>query len=91
MTKGSDRYELRQAGVELLVSQQLTIVTPFAGGGVVRSESRFLPEVGGRVDVVTYQPVLYAGVTLDLLLPRITVELERAEELQVAVRLGFGI
>lgn len=90
-TRGSDVYRLRQVGVDAIISQRLTILTVHAGGGLVRSAGRFDLGPGGVLDTTTYQPVLFGGVTLHLLLPRITLELEKGEVFQAAVRVGIGI
>ena len=34
--------------------------------------------------------MLYAGVTLNLLLPKIHIEVEKGEAVQAAVRVGIG-
>jgi len=84
-------YELDQYGAEVLLSKGFTVLTPYIGGGVVRSKGTldrgdFLPDFE---DSHT-RGVVYAGITLNLLLPKITVEVEKAEVLQGAVRVGFG-
>jgi len=83
-------YELDQYGLELLASKGFPLVTIFGGAGVVRSESTLDRTLGGRLSEETTHEVLFAGVTLKLLLPRLTFSLEQGEELQGAVRLGFG-
>lgn len=84
-------YEMDQYGAELLLSKGFTVVTPYIGGGIVRSEGRLdrgvlLP---GFEETET-RGVIYAGVTLNLLLPKIHVEVEKAEVVQAAVRVGIG-
>lgn len=83
-------YELDQYGIELLASKGFTVVTVFGGVGVVRSESTLIRPSGDRLSEDTTDEVLFAGVTLKLLLPRLTVSVEQGEEIQGAVRIGFG-
>lgn len=87
-------YDLDQYGLELLISKGFTVVTLFGGGGVVRSESTLERGFGdgafGRFREETTRGVVFAGVTLKLLLPRLTISVEQGEEIQGAVRVGFG-
>jgi hypothetical protein len=85
-------YELTQLGLEVLVSKGFAVVTPFAGAGLVRSESRLERDLpGGDFREETTDPVLFAGVAVKLLVPRLTFEVEQSGPLtQAAVRLGFG-
>jgi len=83
-------YELDQYGVELIASKGFAVVTVFGGAGVVRSESSLARPAGGRLSEETTDHVLFAGVTLKLLLPRLTFSIEQGEETQGAVRIGFG-
>jgi hypothetical protein len=84
-------YELEQFGAEVLVSKGFTVLTPFVGGGYVRSTGRLERTAGGSFERTTNGPVLFAGATLNLLLPKITVEVEKGEEaVQAALRVGFG-
>lgn len=87
----SDTYDLDQYGAEVLLSKGFTVLTPYVGAGLVRSEGtldrgELLP---GFQEKET-RTVLYGGVTLNLLLPKITVEIEKAEVIQGAVRVGIG-
>jgi opacity protein-like surface antigen len=84
-------YDLRQYGAELLVSKGFTILTPYAGAGIVRSRGKHNGvHTGTQEDTVT-QGVAYAGITLNLLLPKISVEVEKADAVQASVRVGFGL
>lgn len=83
-------YELDQYGAELIASKGFAAVTVFGGAGLVRSESALIRPSGGRLSEKTTDPVLFAGVTLKLLLPRLTFSIEQGEEIQGAVRIGFG-
>lgn len=89
-TLDAGAYELDQYGAEVLLSKGFAILTPYIGGGVVYSKGTLDRELLGSLEEEETQGVLYAGVTLNLLLPKITVELERGEVLQGAVRVGFG-
>jgi opacity protein-like surface antigen len=84
-TQGSSRYELDQYGAELLLSKGFTVVTPYIGAGVVYSKGRL-----GDLEEDSTDAVIYAGATLNLLL-KITLELEKGEVVQGAVRVGFGL
>lgn len=83
-------YDFDQYGLELIASKGFPLVTIFGGAGVVRSESTLENAFGSRLSDETTQEVYFAGVTLKLLLPRLTFSVEQGEELQGAVRLGFG-
>lgn len=86
---GDTEYELSQYGLEVLASKGFTVLTPYIGGGIVRSEGRF--PLSGDLDVSATQEILYAGVVLNLLVPKIALEIERGETWQAALRVGFGI
>lgn len=92
-TLDSGAYELEQYGLEVVASKGFTVVTVFGGAGVVHSEGT-LDRQGRpgprRFEEDATREVLFAGVRIRLLLPRITVSVEQGEELQGAVRVGFG-
>jgi len=88
-TVDADAYDLDQYGAELLASKGFTVLTPYLGAGVVHSKGTLSGGLDQLSDSET-RGVLYGGVTLNLLLPKITVELEKADEVQGAVRVGFG-
>lgn len=89
-SRGEGAYELRQYGVDALVSKRLAFLTPYAGAGVVRSDGVFRRPGRRRLDVDETCGLLYAGVVLDFLLPRLKIEVERTETLQVTAGVGFG-
>lgn len=89
-TVGGGPYELDQYGAELLLSKGFPLLTPYVGAGVVWSEGRLARAGGGELTVDGTRTVLYAGVVINLLLPKITVEAEQGEGFQVAARIGFG-
>lgn len=86
---GDSEYELTSYGVEVLASKGFTILTPYVGAGLVRSEGRFPLSHG--LEVKTTQEIVYAGLVLNLLVPKIALEVERGKTWQAALRLGFGI
>lgn len=87
---GSGAYELDQYGAELLLSKGFAILTPYVGGGVVYSEGTLTRDLGGSFETDDTRFVAYAGLTLNLLVPKITVELERGETITGAVRVAIG-
>jgi hypothetical protein len=90
-TLDADVYKLDQYGAELLLSKGFTILTPYVGGGVVYSKGQLDRGEGrGRLEEEETRGVVYAGLRLNLLLPKITVEVEKGETVQGAVRVGFG-
>lgn len=88
----SEAYDLDQYGAELLLSKGFTVLTPYVGAGVFRSKGTLdrgallLPSF----EETETRGVIYGGVTLNLLLPKITVEIEKGEVMQGAVRVGIG-
>lgn len=89
-TQGNTDYQLNQYGAEIVLSKGFTVLTPYVGAGLVRSDGTF-HQLAGDFSVNTTKPVLFAGATLHLLIPRLTVEVERGESLQASVRVGFGL
>jgi hypothetical protein len=90
-TLDSRSYDLEQYGVEVIVSKGLTIATPYAGAGLVRSESELERVDGSTIGESSTDGVFFAGVRLKLLVPSLTFEVEQGEHLQGAVRIGFGL
>jgi hypothetical protein len=82
-------YVLDQQGAELLVSKGFLLLTPFAGIGVVHSRGELRGELRSLSTTDT-RGIAYAGLTLNLLLPKITVEVEKGEVVQGRVRVAFG-
>ncbi|HUP42130.1 MAG TPA: hypothetical protein VM599_02850 [Thermoanaerobaculia bacterium] len=85
-----DAYELEQYGAEVLLSKGFAVLTPYAGAGWSFSESTF-ERPGGDLTFDSSRGFLYGGVILNLLIPKITVEVEQGETLQGAVRVAFGL
>lgn len=89
-TVNAEAYELDQYGAELLLSKGFAVLTPYIGGGVVRSEGKLTADVRTLEDSHT-RGIVYGGLTLNLLLPKITVEVEKAEVVQWSARISIGL
>lgn len=89
-----DVYTLEQIGAELIVSKGFTLLSIFGGVGVVRSEGSFRFDQSGPVvrteAFESTDTVMFAGVRLNLLLPKITFAVEKTQEVQGVVRIAFG-
>ncbi len=87
----SKAYDLDQYGAEVLLSKGFAVLTPYLGAGLVHSKGTLDrgPLLPGFEETET-RGVIYGGVTLNLLLPKITVEVEKAEVVQGAVRVAIG-
>jgi len=83
-------YDFDQYGAEVLFSKGFTVLTPYVGAGVFRSKGTLDRTIGSSFEDTTDRGMLYAGITLNLLLPKITVEVEKADVVQGAVRVGIG-
>jgi hypothetical protein len=90
-TTGNSRYDLEQEGAELVLSKGFPLFTPYVGAGIVTSKGTLDRFESGTYRDRETRPVLYGGVRLNLLLPKITIEVEKADVVQAAVRVGFGI
>ncbi len=86
----SGAYQLEQYGAEAFISKGFAILTPYAGVGYVWDEGTLDRGDGTRVSHDDSRFVAYGGVVLNLLLPKIVVEVESADHVQGAVRLAFG-
>ena len=89
-TIDAQAYRLDQYGAEVLLSKGFVVLTPYVGAGIVRSKGTLDSPLGSSREETTTRPVIYAGVTLNLLVPKIHVEVEKGETLQAAVRVGIG-
>lgn len=88
---GGSRYDLDLYGAELELSKGFAVVTPYVGGGFYHGEGSLdRGALGDSFETDDTQAFVYAGVTLNLLLPKITVEVEQGEALQGAVRFAIG-
>lgn len=83
-------YRLDQYGAELLLSKGFPAVTPYVGIGFVSSKGTLDSNLRSLSDTTSH-PVIFGGVTLSLLVPKIHLELEHGEAWQAAVRVGIGL
>lgn len=90
-TVGGGAYDLDLYGAELELSKGFVLLTPFAGAGYYHGEGTLdRGALGPSFDADDDRGFVYAGVTLNLLLPKITFEVEKAEALQGSVNLAIG-
>ncbi len=89
-TLNADAYDLDEYGAEVLVSKGFAVVTPYAGAGLVYSKGTLDRGDGTELSTDDTRPVVYAGATLNLLLPKITFEVERGVATQAALRIAIG-
>lgn len=90
-TVGGDVYDLETYGAELMLSKGFAVLTPFVGAGVYRAEGTLDRGAGlGSTGADDNGTVLYAGATLNLVLPKLTLELEQGDSFQAAFRVAFG-
>ena len=95
---GVDLFKLKTYGVEAFLSKGFGPVTPFVALGKMRSDAR------GEINVVSIQPILpipplkdssdvtrySAGVRISLLLPKLVVEVTKAEVTSYAAKISIG-
>jgi hypothetical protein len=89
-TVAASAYELNQYGADVLLSKGFTVLTPYIGAGFIRGKGRLDRGILPSFDDTETHAVAFAGVTLNLLLPKLNFEVEKGEALQAAVRVGFG-
>jgi hypothetical protein len=89
-TVDATAYELNQYGADVLLSKGFTVLTPYIGAGFIRSKGRLGRGLLPSFEDTETQGVAFAGITLNLLLPKINFEVEKGEAVQAAVRVGFG-
>ena len=82
-------YTLDQEGAEILVSKGFVLLTPYLGAGLVHSRGRLKGDLR-ELSTTDTRGVAYAGLSLNLLLPKITVEVEKGEVVQGRLRVAFG-
>jgi hypothetical protein len=88
-TLSARAYALDQEGAEILVSKGFLLLTPYAGVGIVHSSGRLRGDLR-TLSTDDTRGIAYAGLSLNLLLPKITVEVEKGEVVQGRVRVAFG-
>ena len=89
-TVNATSYELNQYGADVLLSKGFTALTPYIGAGLIRSRGRLSRGLLGTFEDTETHGVAFAGITLNLLLPKINFEVEKGVAVQAAVRVGFG-
>lgn len=87
---GGGPYSFDQFGAEVLLSKGFTVLTPYVGAGVLYSDGNLERAGGGELTTDFTQGFVYAGLTLNLLVPKITLEVEDGEVRQGALRVAFG-
>jgi hypothetical protein len=89
---GSD-YDFEQYAVDISISKGFPLLTPYAGVALVRSESRLEGGLPGGLAFVeeSTDTVFFAGVRINLLLPKIIVAVEQGEEFQGVLRISLGL
>ena len=89
---GGDGYDATTYGIEAMVSKGFTVIGVYGGVGAMRSEGEFdRSEFGlSRVDASHSQAFAFAGVTLNLLLPKFNLELQQGDRFQGSIRVAFG-
>jgi hypothetical protein len=90
-TMDDKAYGLDQYGAELLLSKGFVVLTPYVGAGLATSRGTLDSPLGTTLRDNRTFPVLYAGLTLNLLIPKIHFEVEKGgTATQAAVRVGLG-
>jgi opacity protein-like surface antigen len=89
-TVNTPTYDLNQLGAELLLSKGFALLTPYIGAGLTYSRGKLGRGPIELTDDAT-RAVAYAGLRLNLFVPKIVVEVEKGEVVQGAVRVGFGL
>jgi len=95
-SSGSDVYSLEQAGLEAEISKGFAVLTPYAGAGFVWSQGTFerTGPTGASAGSSTYdstRAIVYGGVIVNLLVPKIAFEVEKGDTVQGAIRVSFGL
>ncbi|MEM7481825.1 MAG: hypothetical protein AAF481_11675 [Acidobacteriota bacterium] len=87
----SGPYQVEIYGAEVLLSKGFPLFTPYVGVGFYRGEGDLERSGGGRFSRSEDGTFAYAGVTVNLLVPKINFELEQGESFQGAVRVSIGL
>ena len=81
----------------MIASKGFTLISVFGGAGIVRSEGdyRFVTNGQGQATEIALsttatETVLFAGVRLNLLLPKLTFAVEKTREFQGVFRIAIG-
>lgn len=86
----SGPYQLEQYGAEVMLSKGFAVLTPYVGAGLVWDEGRLERTDGSRISTDQTHLVAYGGVVINLLLPKIAVEVDKGDALTFAAKVGFG-
>jgi len=90
-TTGGGAYDLDLYGAELELSKGFAVATPYVGAGAYLADGTLdRGALGPRVETDETAGFVYAGVTVNLLLPKLTFEVEQGEAFQGAFNLAFG-
>jgi len=90
-TTGGGAYDLDLYGAELELSKGFAVATPYVGAGAYVADGTLdRGALGPRFETDDTAVFAYAGVTVNLLLPKLTFEVEQGEAFQGAFNLAFG-
>jgi hypothetical protein len=90
-TTGGGAYDLDLYGAELELSKGFAVATPYVGAGAYAADGTLdRGALGSRFETDDTAVFVYAGVTINLLLPKLTFEVEQGEAFQGAFNLAFG-
>lgn len=89
-SEGSEAYEMESYGLDLYLSKGIGPVLAYGGMGLVESSGSIKRDSGRVFETDETATVYFAGATLDMLIPRFTLALEKGDAMQAAVRIGFG-
>lgn len=88
---GGGPYDLDLYGAELELSKGFAVATPYVGAGAYVADGTLdRGALGPRFETDDTAAFVYAGVTVNLLLPKLTFEVEQGEAFQGAFNLAFG-
>jgi len=90
-TTGGGADDLDLYGAELELSKGFAVATPYVGAGAYVADGTLdRGALGPRFETDDTAVFAYAGVTVNLLLPKLTFEVEQGEAFQGAFNLAFG-
>ena len=90
-TTGGGAYDLDLYGAELELSKGFAVATPYVGAGAYAADGALdRGALGARFETDHTAGFVYAGVTINLLVPKLTFEVEQGEAFQGAFNLAFG-
>jgi len=90
-TTGGGAYDLDLYGAELELSKGFAVATPYVGAGAYTADGALdRGALGAPFETDHTAGFVYAGVTVNLLVPKLTFEVEQGEAFQGAFNLAFG-